>query len=146
MDCQWESAPELPRAAISRRTFQFGQLSLSCRESWQNIRRAQRVAWRESLKGGTMAQSTLFGRMERVLTPLPHASSCRRTIIFLTDGQNRSAQSRSMTTCGVDWFVFEPHAISIQKIRCYYAAPPHSAMQRQELTDFDYAARGYPST
>ncbi len=47
---------------------------------------------------------------------------------------------------GVDWFVFEPHTISIQEIRCYYAARLHSEMQRQELTDFDYAARGYPST
>jgi hypothetical protein len=31
----------------------------------------------------------------------------------------------------------------MSEIRCYYAAPLHSDMPRQGLTDFDYAARGY---
>jgi len=47
---------------------------------------------------------------------------------------------------GVDWFVFEPGTFSIQEVRCYIAAPPYPDMSRQELRDFDYAGRGYPTT
>ena len=46
---------------------------------------------------------------------------------------------------GVDWFVFEPTTYLIQEIRPYAAAPIHPDMTRQELLDFDYAARGYPT-
>ena len=46
---------------------------------------------------------------------------------------------------GVDWFVFEPTTCLIQEIRPYTAAPIHPDMARQELQDFDYAARGYPT-
>ena len=47
---------------------------------------------------------------------------------------------------GVDWFVFEPHTLCIQEIRPYAAAPIHPDKPRQELLDFDYAGRGYPTT
>ena len=47
---------------------------------------------------------------------------------------------------GVDWFVFEPHTLCIQEIRPYAAAPIHPDKTRQELLDFDYAGRGYPTT
>jgi methyltransferase len=47
---------------------------------------------------------------------------------------------------GVDWFVFEPETYSIQEVRCYAAGPIHHDMARQELLDFDYAGRGYPTT
>jgi hypothetical protein len=46
---------------------------------------------------------------------------------------------------GVDWFVFEPKMIAIQEIRCYTATPIDPDMIRQELLDFDYAGRGYPT-
>ena len=46
---------------------------------------------------------------------------------------------------GVDWFVFEPQTFSIQEVRCYTAAPVHPDMARQELQDFDYPGRGYPT-
>jgi hypothetical protein len=32
-----------------------------------------------------------------------------------------------------------------QEIRCYTATPIHPDMARQELQDFDYAGRGYPT-
>jgi len=47
---------------------------------------------------------------------------------------------------GVDWFVFEPQTWGIQEVRSYTAVPVHSDMARQELLDFDYAGRGYPTT
>jgi hypothetical protein len=47
---------------------------------------------------------------------------------------------------GVDWFVFEPQTLCIQEVRSYTAVPVHSDMARQELLDFDYAGRGYPTT
>ena len=57
----------------------------------------------------------------------------------------RINRQRDRLVRGVDWFVFEPRTFSIQEIRCYYAAPLHADMQRQQLIDFDYAARGYPT-
>ncbi|MBI3824613.1 MAG: nuclear transport factor 2 family protein [Candidatus Rokubacteria bacterium] len=47
---------------------------------------------------------------------------------------------------GVDWFVFEPNTFRIREIRPYIAAPLHPEKARQELLDFDYAGRGYPTT
>jgi methyltransferase len=47
---------------------------------------------------------------------------------------------------GVDWFVFEPQTFCIQEVRTYHASPVHPDMARQELLDFDYAGRGYPTT
>jgi hypothetical protein len=76
------------------------------------------------------------------------------TVDQLLSDVDRSAMSMEWTRInrqrdrlvrGVDWFVFEPQTCSIQEIRCYYAAPLHSDLPRQELVDFDYAARGYPS-
>jgi len=47
---------------------------------------------------------------------------------------------------GVDWFIFEPQTLCIQEVRSYTATPIHLDMARQELLDFDYAGRGYPTT
>jgi methyltransferase len=47
---------------------------------------------------------------------------------------------------GVDWFVFEPQSLCISEIRAYSAAPPHPDIVHQELQDFDYTAKGYPTT
>ena len=44
---------------------------------------------------------------------------------------------------GVDWFVFEPQTFRVQEVRCYTAAPGWVDLARQELSDFDYAGRGY---
>jgi methyltransferase len=46
---------------------------------------------------------------------------------------------------GVDWFVFEPETFRIQEVRSYFAAL-HPDKARQELLDFDYEGRGYPTT
>jgi methyltransferase len=46
---------------------------------------------------------------------------------------------------GVDWFVFEPHTLEIREIRSFIAAAPRPDAARQELQDFDYAGRGYPT-
>ena len=50
---------------------------------------------------------------------------------------------------GVDWSVFEPQTWCMQEVRSYTAlplVPVHADMARQELQDFDYAGRGYPTT
>jgi hypothetical protein len=47
---------------------------------------------------------------------------------------------------GVDWFAFEAGSFRIQEIHAYGAAPIQPDLERQELRDFDYAARGYPMT
>jgi hypothetical protein len=46
---------------------------------------------------------------------------------------------------GVDWFVFEPQTVRIQEVRPYFAVPPRPDLARQEMQDFDYAGRGYPT-
>jgi methyltransferase len=46
---------------------------------------------------------------------------------------------------GVDWFVFEPGSLRIREIRAYSAAPVQTELVVQELRDFDYAERGYPT-
>lgn len=45
---------------------------------------------------------------------------------------------------GVDWFVFEPQTINIREVRPY-AATFRTDLASQELQDFDYAGRGYPT-
>jgi SnoaL-like domain len=50
------------------------------------------------------------------------------------------------TRRGVDVYVFDPQTWLIQEIRAYSAAPLDSEMPRQELMDFDYEGRGYPTT
>jgi methyltransferase len=73
---------------------------------------------------------------------------------LLTDVDRRAStlewtrfnRQRDRIVRGVDWFVFEPQTICIQEIRPYTAAPINSDMMRQELADFDYARRGYPTT
>jgi hypothetical protein len=46
---------------------------------------------------------------------------------------------------GVDWFAFEPGSHRIREIRAYSAAPVQPDLAAQELRDFDYAGRGYPT-
>ena len=47
---------------------------------------------------------------------------------------------------GADWFVFEPRTLRIREIRLYFAVRPNPDAARQELRDFDYAGRGYPTS
>jgi methyltransferase len=47
---------------------------------------------------------------------------------------------------GVDLFLFDPQTLRIQEVRPYTAAPVQPDMARQELGDFDYAGRGYPTS
>jgi hypothetical protein len=47
---------------------------------------------------------------------------------------------------GLDWFIFEPESLRIREIRAYGAAPIQRDLERQELQDFDYTGRGYPTT
>lgn len=54
--------------------------------------------------------------------------------------------SRQQIVRGVDWFVFDKETLQVQEVRPYVAARPDPNKQRQELQDFDYAARGYPTT
>ena len=42
-------------------------------------------------------------------------------------------------------FVFDPRTFRIREVRPYYAAPFRPDIARQELLDFDYAGRGYPT-
>jgi hypothetical protein len=46
---------------------------------------------------------------------------------------------------GVEWFVFDPGTLKIKEVRPYTAAALHADMARQELQDFDYEGRGYPT-
>jgi len=47
---------------------------------------------------------------------------------------------------GVDWFDFEEETLLIREVRPYFAVRPDPNAERQQLQDFDYAARGYPTT
>jgi len=46
---------------------------------------------------------------------------------------------------GVDWFVFERQTLRIREVRPYYAVSARTDLARQEMKDFDYAGRGYPT-
>ena len=54
--------------------------------------------------------------------------------------------SRRQIVRGVDWFDFEEETLLIREVRPYYAARPDPNAELQQLQDFDYAARGYPTT
>jgi hypothetical protein len=47
---------------------------------------------------------------------------------------------------GLELYVIEPKSFQILEIRPYTAAPIQLELPRQELQDFDYAGRGYPTT
>jgi SnoaL-like protein len=47
---------------------------------------------------------------------------------------------------GLELYIFDPQTWLIQEVRAYSAAPLDSEMPRQELLDFDYEGRGYPTT
>jgi hypothetical protein len=46
---------------------------------------------------------------------------------------------------GVDLFVFEQQTVRIREVRPYFAVSPHRDVARQEMQDFDYKRRGYPT-
>ena len=54
-------------------------------------------------------------------------------------------REHSQIVRGVDWIVFEPETFRIREVRPYLAAPVNSDAPRNELQDFDYAGRGYPT-
>jgi methyltransferase len=47
---------------------------------------------------------------------------------------------------GVDWFVFNAETMHIHEIRPYVAGTVSADAARQELQEFDYEGRGYPTT
>jgi hypothetical protein len=47
---------------------------------------------------------------------------------------------------GVELYVFDPQTRLVQEVRGYSAAPLDSEISSQELMDFDYEGRGYPTT
>jgi hypothetical protein len=47
---------------------------------------------------------------------------------------------------GLELYEFEPHTLRIMEVRPYTAAPIDFGLPHQELQDFDYAGRGYPTT
>jgi hypothetical protein len=54
-------------------------------------------------------------------------------------------RDRTRVFRGVDWFVFEPQTFRFQEVRSYSAAILNFELARQELKDFDYEKRGYPT-
>ena len=52
---------------------------------------------------------------------------------------------RKMNTAlrGDEWYVFDKDSGLIKEIRAYYASPADGSVAISELTDFDYAGRGY---
>ena len=44
---------------------------------------------------------------------------------------------------GDEWYVFDKDSGLIKEIRAYYASPADGSVAISELTDFDYAGRGY---
>jgi hypothetical protein len=47
---------------------------------------------------------------------------------------------------GLELYQFEPDTLRILEVRPYTAAPIDFRLPYQELQDFDYAGRGYPTT
>jgi hypothetical protein len=47
---------------------------------------------------------------------------------------------------GLELYQFEPNTLRILEVRPYTAAPVDFGLRHQELQDFDYAGRGYPTT
>jgi hypothetical protein len=47
---------------------------------------------------------------------------------------------------GLERYEFDPVSLRILEVRPYTAAPMNFGLPRQELQDFDYAGRGYPTT
>jgi hypothetical protein len=47
---------------------------------------------------------------------------------------------------GLELYQFEPNTLLISEVRPYTAAPIDFGLPHQELQDFDYAGRGYPTT
>jgi hypothetical protein len=47
---------------------------------------------------------------------------------------------------GLELYQFEPDTLRILEVRPYTAAPIDFGSPHQELQDFDYAGRGYPTT
>lgn len=47
---------------------------------------------------------------------------------------------------GLELYEFEPDTLRITEVRPYTAAPVDFGLPHQELQDFDYVGRGYPTT
>jgi SnoaL-like protein len=78
-----------------------------------------------------------FFTVDQVLTDADRCAATLEYTVFL------GPQARIVR--GVDWFVFEPLTWGIQEVRSYTATPIDPNMTRQELLEFDYAGRGYPT-
>jgi methyltransferase len=91
-------------------------------ENFANIVREQRVRW----------------TVDQVLTDVDRSAAALEW--------SRFNPSNGQLVHGVEWFVFEPVTLKIKEVRPYTAAPLHPDMARQELQDFDYEGRRYPTS
>jgi hypothetical protein len=78
----------------------------------------------------------LYWTVDQIIADSSRSSAALEWTLF--DRQGRILR-------GVDWFVFEPETLRIREIRSYMAAGLGLEVDRQELREFDYAGRGYPT-
>jgi hypothetical protein len=78
-----------------------------------------------------------FWTVDQVLTDVERCAAVIEWTLF--NGK------RDRLIRGAEWYVFDQNTIRIQEIRWYRAGAPRSDIVRQELMDFDYAGRGYPT-
>jgi ketosteroid isomerase-like protein len=67
------------------------------------------------------------------------SSTAPEAVIEWTHWKNKAGTALR----GDEWYVFDTETGLIQEIRAYYASPADSSVAISELTDFDYAGRGY---
>jgi len=78
----------------------------------------------------------LYWTVDQIIADSSRSSAALEWTLF--DRQGRILR-------GVDWFVFEPETLRIREVRSYMAAGLGLEVDRQELREFDYAGRGYPT-
>jgi len=78
----------------------------------------------------------LYWTVDQIIADSSRSSAALKWTLF--DRQGRILR-------GVDWFVFEPETLRIREVRSYMAAGLGLEVDRQELREFDYAGRGYPT-
>jgi len=90
--------------------------------------------------GGNFANRVLeFGHCWTVDQVLVDVERCAAALEWTRFDRN------ARVVRGVDWFVFDPQTLRIREIRPYFAVSPRPDLVRQEMQDFDYAGRGYPT-
>jgi hypothetical protein len=78
-----------------------------------------------------------FWTVDQVLTDADRCAAVMEWTVF--------HRQPSRLIRGMDWFVFDRDTLRIREVRFCVAAPARPEIVRQELRDFDYAGRGYPT-